>query len=138
MNLRYKVAWGLAAAAWLGVAALALTLSYSEPCGEAPSVRSGIETMNAYVFRCYGSPEVLSFEEVAKPAPGEGDVLVKVKSASVNPLDWHHMRGSPYFMRLGLGIGAPQDVRFGVDFSGAAIGSSVSFRSQSLTRSEIH
>ena len=43
-------------------------------------------------------------------------VLVKVKAASVNPLDWHYMRGVPYIMRLDSGFGRPKDHRLGVDF----------------------
>lgn len=67
--------------------------------------------MKAIVYRCYGSPEV----------------LVKIHAASVNPLDWHYMRGSPFFMRLGTGLGAPDDVRMGVDFAGTveAVGRNV-------------
>lgn len=45
-------------------------------------------------------------------------MLVKIEAASVNPLDWHYMHGSPYFLRLGSGIGAPSDAGLGVDFSG--------------------
>ena len=83
--------------------------------------------MKAFVYRCYGSPDVLALEQVEKPVPGDTEVLVKVKAASVNPLDWHYMRGSPYFMRLGTGIGTPDDIRLGVDFAGTveAIGNKV-------------
>jgi NADPH:quinone reductase-like Zn-dependent oxidoreductase len=74
--------------------------------------------MKAIVYRCYGSPEVLALEDVAKPSPVDDEVLVRVRAASVNPLDWHYMRGSPYFMRLGSGIGSPSNHRLGVDFAG--------------------
>jgi len=54
-------------------------------------------------------------------------LLVKVHAASVNPLDWHYLRGEPYIMRMDVGLGAPKDPRIGVDFSGtvAAVGSKV-------------
>ncbi|MDH4047531.1 MAG: NAD(P)-dependent alcohol dehydrogenase [Gammaproteobacteria bacterium] len=74
--------------------------------------------MKAIAYHCYGSTEVLQIEDVVKPTPASNEVLVRVSAASVNPLDWHYMRGSPYFMRLGSGIGAPKDSRLGVDFAG--------------------
>jgi len=84
--------------------------------------------MKAIVHRCYGSPDVLELEDVAKPTPDDNQVLVRVRAASVNPLDWHELRGSPYFMRLGSGLGAPGDIRLGVDFAGIveAVGRNVS------------
>lgn len=83
--------------------------------------------MKAIVYRCYGSPDVLAFEDVAKPVPADDEVLVKVLAAAVNPLDWHYMRGTPYFLRLGSGLGTPKDSRLGVDFAGTieAVGKDV-------------
>ncbi len=83
--------------------------------------------MNAVVYRCYGSPAVLRYQRVEKPTPADAEILVKVHAAAVNPLDWHYMRGTPYIMRLGAGLGAPTDSRFGVDFAGTvqAVGKSV-------------
>jgi len=74
--------------------------------------------MTAVTYQCYGGPEVLQLSQISKPEPGPEEVLVKVHYAGVNPLDWHYMRGSPYIMRLGSGIGAPTDSRLGVDFAG--------------------
>jgi len=127
MKLRYKILSGLLGLLVVAVAALAIVIGYTAPCEPAPESASGGETMKAIVYRCYGSPEVLALEDVARPEPGENDVLVKVEAASVNPLDWHYMRGSPYFMRLGVGIGTPKDNRMGVDFAGvvAAVGKQV-------------
>jgi NADPH:quinone reductase-like Zn-dependent oxidoreductase len=127
MKLRYKIANGILIVLAIAIVSLALVLSHTSACGPAPAVADGTESMKAIVYRCYGSPEVLGFEDVEKPTPAENEVLVKVHAASVNPLDWHYMRGSPYLMRLGTGLGAPKDPRLGVDFAGTveAVGKSV-------------
>jgi len=83
-----------------------------------PPIASDAERMQAIAYRCYGSPDILTLEEVAKPVAADNEVLVKVHVASVNPLDWHYMRGEPYLMRLGTGLGMPDDTRLGVDFAG--------------------
>ena len=122
MKLRYKVLNTILAVIGITLIALALVLSYDSACGPAPAAGGDSALMKAIVYRCYGPPEVLSLEEIEKPVPGPEQVLVKVQAASVNPLDWHYMRGSPYFMRLSSGIGAPTDQRLGVDFAGTVAG----------------
>ena len=74
--------------------------------------------MRAIVYHNYGSPDVLECEEIEKPAAGENEVLIKVRAASVNPLDWHLMTGTPYFVRVMAGLLKPKDTRLGVDLSG--------------------
>jgi NADPH:quinone reductase-like Zn-dependent oxidoreductase len=74
--------------------------------------------MKAIVYHSYGSPDVLRCEEIEKPTPGDNEVLIKVRAASVNPLDWHFMRGAPYFVRLGAGLRKPRVTRLGVDVAG--------------------
>ncbi len=74
--------------------------------------------MKAIVYRHYGSPDVLSYEETAKPVPTDNEVLIKVRAASVNPYDWHFMRGTPYLIRLFAGLRVPKDIRLGSDVSG--------------------
>ncbi|MBT8048928.1 MAG: NAD(P)-dependent alcohol dehydrogenase [Xanthomonadales bacterium] len=74
--------------------------------------------MQAYVYRCYGSADVLQLEEIEKPSAAKDEVVVKVRAAAANPLDWHFMRGTPYLMRLMSGIGKPKEIRLGVDFAG--------------------
>ncbi|MGB5740224.1 MAG: NAD(P)-dependent alcohol dehydrogenase [Woeseia sp.] len=125
MKLRYKLINGLLSVLGLAVVALAITISYTSGCAPAPSVAG--DTMKAVVSRCYGGPETLEYVDVDKPTPGPKDILVEVKAAAVNPLDYHYMRGSPYLMRLSSGIGKPNDQRMGVDFAGvvAAVGDSV-------------
>jgi NADPH:quinone reductase-like Zn-dependent oxidoreductase len=77
--------------------------------------------MKAVVYRCYGRAEVLEIADVERPTPGPNDVLVKVRAASINPADWHAMTGTPYFIRLPDGIGAPSSTRFGRDFAGVVV-----------------
>lgn len=74
--------------------------------------------MKAIVFRRYGPPEVLEWTEVERPVPGAGEVLIRVRAAAANPLDWHMMRGMPYGFRLGMGLRRPRDPRLGMDFAG--------------------
>jgi NADPH:quinone reductase-like Zn-dependent oxidoreductase len=83
--------------------------------------------MKAIVYTRYGSPDVLEFNDVQMPAPADNEVLVKVRAASVNPLDWHFMRGEPNFLRLMTGLRKPKDTRLGNDASGLveAVGKNV-------------
>jgi NADPH:quinone reductase-like Zn-dependent oxidoreductase len=75
--------------------------------------------MKAIVYRTYGSPDVLRLEEVAKCVPNDNQVLIRVRAASVNPLDWHFMRGTPYLVRIfETGLLKPAVPRLGVDLAG--------------------
>jgi NADPH:quinone reductase-like Zn-dependent oxidoreductase len=60
--------------------------------------------MRALVHSDYGGPEVLQHVEIEKPAAADNEILVKVHAASVNPADWHLMRGTPYLIRMGTGF----------------------------------
>jgi NADPH:quinone reductase-like Zn-dependent oxidoreductase len=83
--------------------------------------------MKAIVYYNYGSPDVLKCEEIEKPTAGDNEVLIKVRAASVNPYDWHFMRGMPYFVRIPAGLRKPKDKRLGADVAGAveAVGRNV-------------
>jgi NADPH:quinone reductase-like Zn-dependent oxidoreductase len=85
--------------------------------------------MKAIGFDSYGPPEVLRLRDVDMPAVGDNDVLVRVRAASVNPLDWHFMRGSPYLVRVLAGLSRPRAAaaRLGADMSGSveAVGTNV-------------
>ena len=74
--------------------------------------------MKAIVYRKYGSPNVLKLEEVEQPTPKDDEVLIKVQAASVNPLDWHFLRGTPYFMRVVAGLLKPKRKILGADLAG--------------------
>jgi NADPH:quinone reductase-like Zn-dependent oxidoreductase len=79
--------------------------------------------MKAIVRTRYGSPDVLQLQEVEKPVPKVGEVLVQVHAASVNTLDWHVMRGQPFLLRtMGGGLSKPKDPRLGVDLAGRVVG----------------
>ena len=128
MKLRYKVTGGFLIFVVASLSVLGLVISHNSDCQTTPIAAGSGATMKAVVYRCYGSPEVLEYTDVAKPTPADDEVLVKVVAAAVNPLDWHYMRGEPYIIRLiGAGIGAPTDSRIGVDFAGIveAVGASV-------------
>jgi NADPH:quinone reductase-like Zn-dependent oxidoreductase len=127
MKLRNRILGIIAIVLALAFASLALALSHNSRCGAAVPLPSGSEPMKRLVARCYGGPDVLAIEQVAKPVPADDQLLVKVHAAALNPLDWHTMRGSPYIMRLSSGIGTPKDARVGVDFAGTveAVGKSV-------------
>jgi NADPH:quinone reductase-like Zn-dependent oxidoreductase len=83
--------------------------------------------MKAIVYYKYGGPDVLRCEEIEMPAPRDGEVLVKIRAASLNPYDWHFMRGEPYAIRLMAGIGKPKNKRLGADVAGVveAVGRNV-------------
>ena len=74
--------------------------------------------MKAIVYHEYGSPDVLRCEEVEKPVPKDDEVLIKVRAASVNPLDWRLMKGDPTLLRLFFGLRKPRRGRPGVDLAG--------------------
>jgi len=74
--------------------------------------------MKAIVYRTYGSPDVLELTDIEKPAVADDAVLVRVRSASVNPVDWHGMRGQPFLVRMGDGLRRPKVGALGVDAAG--------------------
>ena len=83
--------------------------------------------MKAIVYCDYGSPDVLKLEQVEKPVPHDDQVLIKVRAASVNPYDWHFIRGTPYILRLDAGLRKPKNLRLGGDVAGQieAVGKNV-------------
>jgi NADPH:quinone reductase-like Zn-dependent oxidoreductase len=82
--------------------------------------------LKAITYHRYGSPDVLDFEEVDEPVAKDDEVLIRVRAASVNPRDWHFMRGLPYIMRP-IGLRIPKDGGFGSDVAGQveAVGKAV-------------
>ena len=91
-------------------------------------IETGEPHMKAVVYTEYGSPDVLEIRDIKKPVPNDDQVLIKVRAASINPLDWHFMEGTPYIMRaIGVGLRKPKDPRLGVDMAGQveAVGKNV-------------
>ena len=124
---RRKIGLTMLALLAVAVVVLAWLFSHESPCKPAPAMAAGPGTMQAVVRRCYGPPDVLALEQIEKPVPAEDQILVKVRAAGLNPLDWHYMRATPYLMRIEAGFGAPKDPRLGVDFAGVVetVGSNV-------------
>jgi len=83
--------------------------------------------MKAIVYDRYGPPDVLELREVDEPEVGETEVLVRVRAAAANPLDWFAFTGTPYIARPGFGLTKPTGKRLGADFAGVVekIGSKV-------------
>jgi NADPH:quinone reductase-like Zn-dependent oxidoreductase len=74
--------------------------------------------MRAMVYDSYGSPDVLELRDVDKPDVADDGVLVRVRAASVNPVDWHTLTGEPYLVRIEAGLRKPKRAVLGVDFAG--------------------
>jgi len=84
--------------------------------------------MKAIVCPKYGSPDVLQLQEVAKPAPQDEEVLIKIHAAAINARDWRMMRANPFFIRLVPGgFLQPKNKILGADVAGRveAIGNAV-------------
>lgn len=82
--------------------------------------------MKAIKYTRYGSPEVLQLVDKPTPSPGKGEVLVRVKAASINSWDYDMIRGKPWFVRL-WGVIKPKFTIPGADIAGIveAVGSGV-------------
>jgi NADPH:quinone reductase-like Zn-dependent oxidoreductase len=73
--------------------------------------------MKAVVYTRYGSPDVLRFTEVEKPAPKDNEVLVKVQAVSLNRSDWEALWGKPLYARI-MGPLRPRHHVLGSDIAG--------------------
>lgn len=83
--------------------------------------------MKAAVYRDYGGPDALTIEEIEKPAPSEGEVLIRVRAASINDWDLGLLRGAPFVNRLLNGLQRPKLRVLGCDVAGVveAVGEKV-------------
>jgi NADPH:quinone reductase-like Zn-dependent oxidoreductase len=117
MKLKRIVWWSAGAISLALLAAAFIAYWTSGNACDGNTAAQG-DLMKAIVYCDYGSPDVLKFEDVEKPVPGDNQVLIRVRAASVNPLDWHRMRGTPYIGRTEMGLRKPKVTRLGVDFAG--------------------
>ena len=118
MKLKRVIGWsaGAIAGALLIIGVVAYWTS-GNTCDDR-NVAAPSNPMMAVVYCDYGSPEVLKIEAVEKPVPTDSQLLVRVRAAAVNPLEWHYMRGTPYIARLDMGLRKPKITRLGVDYAG--------------------
>jgi NADPH:quinone reductase-like Zn-dependent oxidoreductase len=104
---------------------------YVTTVGQTLGTATGRETtMRAIAQDRYGGPDVLELREVARPAPGDGEVLIRVRAAGLHRGDWHVMTGLPYLIRLvvpTLGLRRPKTPVLGMDVAGTveAVGGGV-------------
>ncbi len=82
--------------------------------------------MKAVVYCDYGITN-LKLQEIEKPIPADDQVLVRVRAASLNPLEGHFVRGMWLMRLMGGGLRKPKDTRLGVDYAGTveAVGKNV-------------
>ncbi|HET7810688.1 MAG TPA: NAD(P)-dependent alcohol dehydrogenase [Steroidobacteraceae bacterium] len=119
MRLRKKILGSILLVLVVALSVFAYAISHNDPCpAPAGAMATGADSMAAVRYHCYGPASVLQFERVPKPVIEDDMLLVKVVASSVNPLEWHYMRGEPYIMRMQAGFGAPRDPHIGTDFSG--------------------
>jgi NADPH:quinone reductase-like Zn-dependent oxidoreductase len=77
--------------------------------------------MKAVILHSYGSPDQLELKATDTPEPAADEVLVRVRATSVNPYDWHGMRGEPRIARLmngAMGLREPKFRILGCDMAG--------------------
>ena len=109
------------------VGIILLFVAYWRSTNDCGRTAAPNDPMKAIVYCDYGLAN-LKLENIEKPTPSDDQILVKVRAASVNPLDWHFIEGTPKIMRaMGVGLRKPKDTRLGVDFAGTveAVGKDV-------------
>lgn len=74
--------------------------------------------MRAAVYSGYGSADVVQIRDIEKPVPKDDEVLIKVRAASINPIDWRFLGGKPYSARILLGMRKPRRAGIGRDIAG--------------------
>lgn len=85
------------------------------------SITTTTRTMTAWRQHRYGGPEAVAPETVRVPEPGRGEVLVRLKAASINSGDIHLMRGEPRMVRLFFGLRRPRVAGRGMDLAGTVV-----------------
>jgi NADPH:quinone reductase-like Zn-dependent oxidoreductase len=112
----------------LVIAGIAIFIAYWRSTNDCEHYTGTSKNPMKAVVHCeYGTPDVLQVKDIEKPTPDDTQLLVRVRAASLNPLDGHMMRGMLLARLMGNGLRKPKDTRIGVDYSGVveAIGKNV-------------
>ena len=110
------------------LAAIAIFIAYWRSTNDCERYSATPANPMKAVIHCeYGKPDVLQVKELEKPTPDDNQLLVRVRAASLNPLDGHFVRGMLLARVMGGGLRKPKETRIGVDYAGVveAIGKNV-------------
>ncbi len=117
----------------IGPVSVTNRLGATDPSARWPAIASALIRLCRYAIKAivllrYGSTADLTLQEIAKPAPKDDEVLVRVHATSVNDIDWSFMRGKPYIYRLMFGVLRPKVSILGAEVAGTveAVGSGAS------------
>ena len=77
--------------------------------------------MKAAIRRNYGMPKDIQIEQIKTPSPNDDEVLIKIKSTTVNRTDGANLTAKPFIMRLVLGLRKPRKAILGTDYAGEII-----------------
>lgn len=127
MTIRRAVRGILVAIPVVLVAAFGVSYVTSTNACADPATFQPQTPMLAIAYCEFGGPEVLRIATVEKPAIDDNQLLIKVRAAGLNPVEWHYVRGTPYLARFEFGLRVPKSIRLGVDYSGVveAVGRNV-------------
>lgn len=74
--------------------------------------------MRAMVQILYGSPEVIVLQEIAKPSPGDKELLIRIQASKVGPSDCAFRKGNPFMIKLLYGLSRPKFKVGGTELAG--------------------
>src|SRR6266496_647462 len=109
-------------------AAIAIFIAYWRSTNDCERYSAAPANPMKAVIHCeYGKPDMLEVKDLEKPTPDDNQLLVRVRAASLNPLDGHFVRGMLLARAMGGGLRKPKDTRIGVDYAGVieAVGKNV-------------
>src|SRR3954464_4377057 len=111
----------------LFLAGIAIFIAYWRSTNDCQSLTASEGEKMKAILKCEYGAANLEVRDIPKPAPDDDQVLVRVRAASLNPVDGHTLRGNVLMRLLGSGLRKPKDTRVGVDYSGTveAVGKNV-------------